>query len=67
MIEAVRNLIALGARLEAALAAATEVPARIAGRTDLGVLKPGARADVVVLDDGLEITRVLVDGEDAAS
>ncbi|HEY8776141.1 MAG TPA: hypothetical protein VIM33_06615 [Gaiellaceae bacterium] len=36
-------------------------------RVDLGVLKPGARADVVVLDEGLEITRVLVDGEDAGS
>jgi N-acetylglucosamine-6-phosphate deacetylase len=67
MIEAVRNLVALGAPIEAALAAATEVPARIAGRADLGVLEPGARADVVVLDDGLEIVRVLVSGDDAAS
>ncbi|HLB19762.1 MAG TPA: N-acetylglucosamine-6-phosphate deacetylase [Gaiellaceae bacterium] len=67
MIEAVRNLVALGAPIEAALAAATEVPARIARRADLGVLKPGASADVVVLDDSLEITRVLVDGEDAGS
>jgi N-acetylglucosamine-6-phosphate deacetylase len=64
MIEAVRNLVALGAPIEAALAAATEVPARIAGRPDLGVLEPGARADVVVLDDGLEIVRVLVGGAD---
>ncbi len=67
MIEAVRNLVALGAPIEAALAAATEIPARIAGRADLGVLKPGARADVVVLDDRLEIVRVLVDGADASS
>jgi N-acetylglucosamine-6-phosphate deacetylase len=28
-------------------------------------LQPGARADVVVLDDSLEIVRVLVGGEDA--
>lgn len=64
MIDAVRNLIALGASVEAALTAASEVPARIAGRADLGRLAPGAAADVLVLDDGLEITRVLVGGED---
>jgi N-acetylglucosamine-6-phosphate deacetylase len=58
----VRNLVALGAPLESALAAASEVPARIAGRPDLGTLEPGSVADVVVLDDRLEIVRVLVDG-----
>jgi N-acetylglucosamine-6-phosphate deacetylase len=67
MIEAVRNLVALGAPVDAALSAATEVPARIAGRPELATLKPGARADLVVLDDELEIVRVLVDGEDAVA
>jgi N-acetylglucosamine-6-phosphate deacetylase len=64
MIEAVRNLVELGAPLAAALAAASEVPARIAGRDDVGTLEPNARADVVVLDDRLEIERVLVNGSD---
>lgn len=63
MIDAVRNLHALGASLEEALAAASSVPARIAGRTDLGRLAPGAPADVVMLDDRLEIQRVLVNGD----
>jgi N-acetylglucosamine-6-phosphate deacetylase len=63
MIDAVRNLVALGAPLEAALGAATQVPARIAGRPDLGTLAPGSVADIVVLDDSLEIVRVLVQGE----
>src|SRR5256884_9985938 len=36
MIGAVRNLVALGATVEAALGAASEVPARIAGRPELG-------------------------------
>jgi N-acetylglucosamine-6-phosphate deacetylase len=67
MIDAVRNLVALGAPLHAALAAATEVPARIAGRPELGTLVPGSEADIVVLDDGLEIVRVLVRGADAVS
>jgi N-acetylglucosamine-6-phosphate deacetylase len=65
MIEAVRNLVTLGAPVEAALAAATGVPARIAGRPELGTLQPGARADVVVLDDNLEIVRVLAGGAEA--
>ena len=64
MIEAVRNLVALGAPLAAALGAASDVPARIAGRPELGRLEPGAPADVVVLDDELEIVRVLVGGAD---
>jgi N-acetylglucosamine-6-phosphate deacetylase len=64
LIEAVRNLVALGAPVAAALAAASEVPARIAGRPELGRLEPGSAADVVLLDDRLEIVRVLADGED---
>src|SRR5215207_9762059 len=64
MIDAVRNVHALGIPLEEALGAAAAVPARIAGRPDLGRLAPGAPADVVVLDDNLEIVRILVEGGD---
>jgi N-acetylglucosamine-6-phosphate deacetylase len=38
------------------------VPARIVGRTDLGRRAVGAPEDVVVLDDRLEVQRVLVAG-----
>ena len=62
MIEGVRNLLALGVPLPDALQAAAAIPARIAGRPDLGRLIPGAPADVVVLDDRTEVVRVLVDG-----
>jgi N-acetylglucosamine-6-phosphate deacetylase len=62
MVDAVRNLHALGVELEDALAAASTVPARIVGRHDLGRLEVGAPADVVVLDDRLEVQRVLVGG-----
>ena len=65
MIDAVRNLVDLGASVEAALSAATALPAQIAGRPELGTLAPGTPADVAVLDDSLEIRRVLVRGEDA--
>jgi N-acetylglucosamine-6-phosphate deacetylase len=64
MIDAVRNVHALGVPLAEALTAATSVPAGIAGRPDLGRLAPGAPADVVVLDDNLEIVRVLLRGGD---
>ena len=57
--EALRRLVALGVPFAEAVDAATRVPARILGRTDIGSLEPGARADVVVLDDELQVTRVL--------
>lgn len=63
MIEAARNLHALGAPLAQALQAASAVPARVIGAEDVGRLEVGLPADVVVLDDRLEIERVLVRGE----
>jgi N-acetylglucosamine-6-phosphate deacetylase len=63
MLDAVRNLHALGIPLAAALRAATEAPARMARRPDLGRIAPGARADLVVLDDSLELTQVLLGGK----
>jgi N-acetylglucosamine-6-phosphate deacetylase len=62
MIDAVRNLHALGVPLEQAIGAATEVPARLLGRDDVGVLEPGSPADIVVLDDRLAIHTVLCAG-----
>ena len=47
-----------------AVAAATSVPARVVGRPDLGVLRQGGEADLVVLDNGLEIRRVLRGGRE---
>jgi N-acetylglucosamine-6-phosphate deacetylase len=62
MLDAVRNLHGLGVPLEEALEAASLVPARVLGEPRLGRLDPGAPADVVVLDDTLQIERVLVGG-----
>jgi N-acetylglucosamine-6-phosphate deacetylase len=59
MIEAVRNLHALGVPLEEAVEAATATPARVLGEAGLGRLDVGLPADVVVLDDRLEIVRVI--------
>ena len=63
MIEAVRALHALGAPLEEAVRAATETPASVIGASSVGRLSIGSAADLVVLDDRLEILRVIVAGE----
>jgi N-acetylglucosamine-6-phosphate deacetylase len=62
MLDAVRGAHALGIPLAAALRAATEAPARMARRPDLGRIEPGARADLVVLDDSLGLEKVLFAG-----
>jgi N-acetylglucosamine-6-phosphate deacetylase len=64
--DAVRRLVELGSPLEDAVAAGTSVPARLLGRDDVGSLRPGARADVVVLDDELRVERVLLGGRQLA-
>jgi N-acetylglucosamine-6-phosphate deacetylase len=66
MLAAVRNLHALGVPLAGALRAATEAPARMARRPDLGRIAPVARADLVLLDDSLEIDRVLLGGSEVS-
>ena len=63
MLQAVRNLHSLGASFEEAVAAATSVPARAGRVAGVGVLSEGGPADVVVLDDRLEIRTVIVAGE----
>ena len=63
MIDAVRNLHALGVGLAEAVAAATSVPADVLGLPTLGRLGRDLPADLVVLSDNLEIEGVFVGGE----
>ena len=64
MVDAVRNLHAIGATLEESLAAAAEVPARVLRNPVAGRIAVGLPADLVVLSEDLEVERVLVDGRD---
>ncbi len=64
MDAAVRNLVDLGVSVEQAVGAATATPAGLVGRDDLGDLRVGGPADVVVLDDDLAVQRTLVGGQD---
>jgi N-acetylglucosamine-6-phosphate deacetylase len=60
---AVRNLVASGASLPYAVAAASRNPLAMLGVPDRGRLAVGQRADLVELDDDLQVRRVLRDGE----
>ena len=63
MIEAVRNLHALGVPLGSALDAASSVPARVIGE-HAGGLVTGSPADITVVDDNLAVERVLIGGRE---
>jgi N-acetylglucosamine-6-phosphate deacetylase len=57
-----RLLVELGVPVAEAVDAVTRTPARLLGRQDVAVLRPGAPADVVVLDDAFAVERVYVGG-----
>jgi N-acetylglucosamine-6-phosphate deacetylase len=48
--------------LQQAVRLATVNPARVLGRNDIGVLAPGARADLVVLSPNGEVQRTIIGG-----
>ena len=64
MDAAVRNLVDLGVPVAEALAAASQVPARLIGDDRGGDLAAGRVADIVVLDDDLAVRRVLIEGQE---
>jgi len=56
---AVRNVVATGVQLPAAVAAASRNPLALLGITDRGRIAVGQRADLVELDDGFVVHRVI--------
>jgi N-acetylglucosamine-6-phosphate deacetylase len=64
MIDAIGNLVAFtGCPVHEAIHAATATPASVVGATDVGVLEPGHRADLVLLDpNDLAIRDVVLAG-----
>ncbi|MEI7760572.1 MAG: N-acetylglucosamine-6-phosphate deacetylase [Thermoleophilia bacterium] len=57
-----RMLVELGMPIGEAVDAVTRTPARVVGRAEIGVLRPGAAADMVVLDDDFAVASVFVGG-----
>lgn len=63
LVDAVRHACdAAGVAVEQAFDAATRTPARLFPGKDIGLLRPGDRADVLVLDDELSVRTVLQNG-----
>jgi N-acetylglucosamine-6-phosphate deacetylase len=60
--DAVANLVAAGLSLSRAVAAATSAPARLLRCRDLGRLRAGGSADLVVLDRAGRVERTMVGG-----
>jgi N-acetylglucosamine-6-phosphate deacetylase len=60
---AVRNLVGSGVPVWSAVAAASRNPLAMLGVTDRGRLAVGQRADLVELDEGLRVRRVMRTGE----
>ena len=64
MDQAIRNLVRFtGCSREAAIAAATEAPARLLRDSQRGALRPGRRADLVLLTPQLEVVATVVGGQ----
>lgn len=63
MDAALRNLVDLGWDLPRASAALSSTPARAIGRPDIGAIRVGSSADVVVVDDELSVIATYVSGE----
>lgn len=62
LLDVVRSTVAAGVPLAHAIEAATATPASVLGRTDIGALAAGLRADVLVLDDDLRPLEVVRGG-----
>jgi N-acetylglucosamine-6-phosphate deacetylase len=63
MDQAGRNLLSLGYRVADVLTMAAKTPARAAGFTDRGELKPGQLADLVFLDSNYQVAATAMAGE----
>jgi N-acetylglucosamine-6-phosphate deacetylase len=62
LLDGLRRLRMLSVGLTEALGAVSESPARVLGRAGIGHLRQGGPANLLVLDDRLELRDVVVDG-----
>ena len=63
MLDALRNVVAFGLPLADAVYAATTAPADAVGLYNTGRISCGCAADLLLLDENLEMKAVFVDGE----
>lgn len=62
LLEEMKNLVAFGFSLEEALWAVTTAPAKAAKLTNIGRIREGAQADLLLLTEALELAAVYIDG-----
>lgn len=64
LMEGLRRAVSFGVPLEDAVYAATKAPAKVIGKEDeIGSIKPGCSADMVLLDKDLKIRNITVKGQ----
>lgn len=64
LIEQIRNVVDYGWSVEAAVNMASRQPALLHGHSDLGTLRGGGPADMLIVDDAFQPVRVLAAGID---
>lgn len=62
LLDEVRNVVSFGLPLEDAIYAVTQAPAQAVRLTDAGTLEVGKRADLLVLDEAINLEQVYIDG-----
>lgn len=62
MIDSVRNIVSYGFHLEQAIRMAATNPAHIMRQDHLGIIAPGYDADIVILDNKLDVLYSIVQG-----
>ncbi len=62
MDTSVKNAVRDGIAIEQAITAATQSPAVALGLSDRGELREGHRADLLVLDENLDVVKVMQQG-----
>lgn len=63
LLEGVRRAVKFGIPLESAVYAASAAPAMAAGLPRVGWIAPGMDADLLLLDEQLQLEAVFIDGQ----
>lgn len=63
MLDGFRNLVSYGISIEKAARMACTNPAQIMRQPDIGMLLPGKKADIIVLDKELNLRHTIIDGK----
>ena len=64
LMDGLRNAVSFGVPLEQAVMAATSAPAKAIGmEREIGCIRTGARADLLILDEHMELENVIIGGQ----